>query len=365
MIVAYVSGHGFGHATRTAEVLRRVRELQPQTAITVVSAAPERLFRRAIGEPLSFRTLACDVGLVQKDALTIDTRATVERWKGFARALPDLVDAEWRWLRHVRARVVLGDIPPLAFQAAHEAGVPSVAMANFSWDWIYAHYASREPLLRDAARCSADQYGRASVLLRLPFAGDMSAFPRVEDIGLVAREPGVARAEVRRRLDLGAQAVVLLSFGGFGLPGLDLRFVSSLAGFVFLSTDVVRLIPAPPNLRLLTDEVLDAKELTYQDVVGAADVVVTKPGYGIVSDAIAAGVRMIYTDRGDFPEYDVLVRDMKTSLACVHLDQAELRKGRLGDALRDVMALDPPPAPDLSGGDVAAWRLLELGARGA
>lgn len=365
MIVAYVSGHGFGHATRTAEVLRRVRELQPETPITVVSSAPERLFRKALGQPLAFRTLECDVGLLQKDALAIDEAATAERWKTFSRNLPDLVDAEWRWLRHVGARVVLGDIPPLAFQAAHEAGVPSVAMANFSWDWVYAHYADRQPTLRDAARLCAEQYSRAGVLLRLPFAGELNAFPHIEDIGLVARQPRTPRAEARQRLGLGAQTVVLLSFGGFGLPDLDLSFVSSLRGFVFVSTDRPRASPVPANLRLLTDETLEAKELGYEDVVGAADVVVTKPGYGIVSDAIGAGVRMIYTDRGDFPEYDILVRDMKAWLACVYLSQAELRKGLLGDALRDVLALEPPPAPDLSGTDVAAWRLLELGARGA
>ena len=317
MIVAYVSGHGFGHATRTTEVLRRVRELQPDTPITVVSSAPERLFRKGIGQPFSFRTLECDVGLVQKGALAIDEAATAERWKSYARDLPDLLDGEWRWLRHVGARVVLGDIPPVAFQAAHEAGVPSVAMANFSWYWVYAHYADRQPALREAARRCAEQYGSAGVLLRLPFAGEMSAFPRIEDIGLVARQPRVRRAEARQRLGLGAQTVVLLSFGGFGLPDLDLSFVSSLPSFVFVSTDGPRGGHAPANLRLLTDEILDAKELGYEDIVGAADVVVTKPGYGIVSDAIGAGVRMIYTDRGDFPEYDILVRDMKAWLACV------------------------------------------------
>ena len=33
--------------------------------------------------------------------------------------------------------LVVGDVPPLAFEAAAEAGVDSVAVANFSWDWIY------------------------------------------------------------------------------------------------------------------------------------------------------------------------------------------------------------------------------------
>ncbi len=362
MIVAYVSGHGFGHATRTAAVLRRVRELAPEVPITVVSSAPERLFRRAIPAPLSLRKLECDVGLVQKDALTIDEKATAERWMAFAHDLADLVDGEWRFLHHVGARVVLGDIPPLAFQAAHEAGVPSVAMANFSWDSVYAHYASRNRALRDASRECAQWYSRAGVLMRLPFACEMRAFPRVEDVPLVARRPRMARAEARYRLGLGGETVVLLSFGGFGLPDLDLGPVLPSRDFVFLTTDPVR--AASPNLRIVTDALLDAKELGYEDVVGAADVVVTKPGYGIVSDAIGAGARMIYTDRGDFPEYDVIVRGMKAWLACVYVSQADLRAGRLHAALRDVLALERPRAPDLGGADRVAKRVLEQAAAG-
>ena len=43
MIVVYVSGHGFGHATRVAEVLRVMREREPSVPLTVVSSVPEWL----------------------------------------------------------------------------------------------------------------------------------------------------------------------------------------------------------------------------------------------------------------------------------------------------------------------------------
>ena len=46
----------------------------------------------------------------------------------------------------------------------------------------------------------------------------------------------------------------------------------------------------------------------YEDLVAAVDVVVTKPGYGIIAECIAAGTPMLYTSRGDFREYDLLVR---------------------------------------------------------
>jgi hypothetical protein len=357
MIVAYVSGHGFGHATRVAEVLRRVRELSPEWPITVVSSAPEALFREAISGGFIHRSLECDVGLVQRDALVIDEAATAQAWKIFAADFADLVDHEWRWLRHSGARVVLGDIPPLAFQVAHETGVPSIALANFSWDWIYRHLGSRQPVLREAANQCAEIYQRAGLLLRLPFAGGLTAFPRVQNIPLIARRPRVAKLEARRRLGLGSETAVLLSFGGLGLAGLDPRVLAPYRAFRFLTTEEPA--AAPANVQRLTPEGLAAAGLGYQDVVGAADIVITKPGYGIVSDAIGAGTRIIYTERGDFPEYPVLVGEMAHYIPCAHVSNEDLRAGRIAEAMRQVLAAQVPEPPDLSGADVAAWKILE------
>ena len=328
MIVAYVSGHGFGHSTRTAEVLRAIRERDPSLPIAVVTAAPERLYREAIPGHLVHRPVACDVGLVQRGALLIDEAATLEAWRTFRRDQPARVAREAAWLREWDARVVLADVPPVAFDAAAEAGVPAVGLANFSWDWIYRHLASRQPGLGEAAADCAASYGRASLLLELPFAGDLSAFPRRERIPLVARRPRLPREEARRRLRLPERPAVLLSFGGLGLPGFDPAVLAGLSAYEFLASPPTP--PGPPNLRVLGPEDLAAAGLGYADLVAAADVVVTKPGYGIVSDALAARTRMVYTERGDFPEYPILVEGLSRWIPSRYVSNEDLAAGRMG-----------------------------------
>jgi len=360
LLAVYVSGHGFGHATRTAEVLRSVRARAADLPIVVCTSAPAFLFEGLIAPPLAVRRVECDVGLVQRDALVIDEAGTVAAWRSFMDGWDARVAAEAAWLREAGARLVLGDIPPLAFAAAAEAGVASVALGNFSWDWIYAHLAAREPALVEAAARAGEAYARAELLLRLPFAGDLSAFRRVEDVPLVARKPAVARAEARARLGLDARPAALLSFGGLGLPGLQPAGFGALTGYQVLLTGQPVVGSAPANVRRLDGPALLDAGLEYPDLVGAVDVVVTKPGYGIVSDCIGAGTRLVYTDRGDFPEYPVMVAEMPRYLPAVFASNEEVREGRLRRALEAVQALAFPAPPRTDGASVVADRLLSL-----
>jgi len=360
MLAVYVSGHGYGHSTRTAEVLGAVRARDARLPIAVSTSAPGFLFEGAFAPPLSVRRVECDVGLVQKDALVIDEAGTAEAWRSFRAGWGALVARESAWLREAGARLVLGDIPPLAFAAAAEAGVPSVALGNFSWDWIYGHLAGRVPALAEAAAHAAEAYARADLLLRLPFAGDLSAFRRVEDLPLVVRRPAVARAEARLRLGLDARPVVLLSFGGLGLPGLEPAAYGALADYRFLLTGRAGDQPAPRNLTRVDAAALEKAGLGYPDLVGAADVVVTKPGYGIVTDCIGASTRLVYTDRGDFPEYPIMVAEMPRYLPAVFASNHDVREGRLGPALAAVRARSFPDPPRTDGAAVAALRLLSL-----
>jgi hypothetical protein len=355
VIAAYVSGHGFGHSTRAAEVLRHVRGLEPEIPIAIVTSAPEALYREAVPGPFTLRAMECDIGLAQKGPLVIDHAGTVRRFREFTAGWDAKVDAEADWLRSIGAVAVFGDIPPLAFAAARRAELPSVAMANFSWDWIYAHAAREEPALEEAAAWAARGYRDADLLLRLPFYGDMSVFRSVKDVPLVARRPKVSRGEARRRLGL-REPVVLMSFGGIGDAGVPASALGRLSRYQVV---VAAPLPdAPAHVQVVDREALAGAGLGYIDLVAAADAVVTKPGYGIVSDCLGAGTALVYTDRGDFPEYPILVEQMSRMLPCAYVTREQLLAGDLAAALAAVIDRPVPPPPVLGGAEAAARQLL-------
>jgi L-arabinokinase len=350
VLAAYVSAHGFGHLTRTCEVLAAVRARAPGLKITLMTGAPPMAAQRIAPPGVALRPLAADVGVAQADALTIDEPATVERWRAFDGRFGALVAEEAAFLRDAGARAVLGDVPPLAFAAAAAAGVRALGLANFSWDWIYRHLAQRQPGLALAAERAAAAYASADLLLELPFAGDLAAFPRRERIGMVARCPRLPAGEARRRLGLEGETrpIALVAFGGFPLAGLGSQTYGRDAAVRWLLPEE------------LSETRLASLGLDYPDLMGAADVVVSKPGYGTVTDAIAARTRLVYTDRGDFPEYPVMVVEMPRYLPSVYVSHAELRDATaLSSAVEKVLALPWPEAPDLKGAERAAARVLE------
>ena len=76
--------------------------------------------------------------------------------------------------------------------------------------------------------------------------------------------------------------------------------------------------------------------ISYTDLVAAMDGIITKPGYGIVSDCLVHGTPMVYTDRGPFPEYDILVDEIKRHLPNVYLPSQDLYAGSWKDALQEL-----------------------------
>ncbi|GFP82172.1 l-arabinokinase [Phtheirospermum japonicum] len=147
----YVTGHGFGHATRVLEVL-------------------------------------LDCGAVQADALTVDRFATLEKIAVVPR--DSILATEVEWLKSIDANLVVSDAVPVACRAAADAEISAVCVTNFR---VY-----------DGGRTSQSLY-----YLAVP------AFRDAVDVPLVVRRLHKSRAEVRKELGIEESTKVLIyNFGG-------------------------------------------------------------------------------------------------------------------------------------------------------
>ncbi len=354
-IAAYITGHGFGHATRSAALLAAVAARRPAVRLSVISSAPEWLFRLNLPTPFDYRAEAIDVGTIQRDALSLDCEATLSACDRLLREEPARIAAETDFLRREGVDIVLADIPWAAFPAARRAGIPAIGVSNFSWDWIYGGYLPEYPEFGRVAAAIREAYAQADLFLRLPFHGPCEAFPVIRDIPMIARRARRSREAIRAALSLnGNRPVVLLSFGGFDVQGVDLAQIERLRDYTFLTTQ------APPyplgNVR-----VVPLEGTTYEEVVAQADAVITKPGYGIVADCLANRTPVLFTARGAFAEYPCLVRGLEQFGVCEYISNEDLLSGDWGPGLERLLRR-PQHWPELrsDGAEVAAGILLDL-----
>ncbi len=261
-------------------------------------------------------------------------------------AFPQRIATEVQFLRDRDAAMTLSDLPALGIAAGHAAGLPAVATGNFTWDWIYAHYQGGENV---GAQLGA-VYRNTALALRMPMWGGFETMPKVRDIPFVARQSRRDPEEVRRALGIPVDThVALTSFGGYGLDGLDENALRSIDGYHVL-------LPG-----MIDENAMYDRGYRYEDLVKAVDVVVTKPGYGIISECLANETALLYTSRGDFREYQVLVDAMPALLRCAFIDQADLFAGKWRIHLDWLLAQPAPPTkPPTNGADVAADILLKL-----
>ncbi len=308
--------------------------------------------------PYALHAGVYDPGIAQTDSLTHDDDSTLREVVAFYRDFDGRVDAEVEQLRDQDVELIVGDIAPIAFPVATRLGIPSIAIGNFTWDWIYegyTHFRQHAPEVIDTIRSA---YRQATLALRLPFSHEFTVFPHVRDLPLVARRASRSRSDTRRHFGLPQDSrVALLSFGGYGLSSLNLANLGDLQGWTLVVTDhsIKSDERAFSNVHWIGEEDLVSSGFRYEDLVAAADVVVTKPGYGIMAECHANGAAILYTSRGDFREYDLLVSEMPKYLRCAFISQEDLFAGRWQHALNALVA--SPPATgrlDLTGAETAA-----------
>jgi len=341
-----VSGHGFGHASRVIEVINALIDRRPDLQIILRSSVAPWLVQRTVRHGVELMPAEVDTGAVQLDSLRLDPVATIERAEAFMSTFDQRLAGEAALLRDRGAALVVADLPALGIAAGAAVGVPTIAFGNFTWDWIYEYYEGGDAV----ARRIGELYSRATAAFRLPMWGGFATMPAVRDVPFVARRSNRNPQDVRRTLGIPLEArAVLLSFGGYGLDGLNTEALAHLPGYHVL-------LPG-----MIDEQALYRAGYRYEDLVRAVDVVVTKPGYGIISECLANETAMLYTSRGRFREYDVLVAAMPAFLRCQFIDHDDLFAGRWAPHLDELLSQPPPPTrPQTNGAQVVADLLEEM-----
>lgn len=338
MILFYVTGHGYGHARRMAQVIAALRARDPGIPIRVRSGAPARLF-----EPLAAAHVAhsqIDPGPVEADALTIDRAASLRHLLQFMDRREETIAAELAAVRAIAPELIVADIPFLAGDVAAIAGVPCVGISNFTWDWIFdelfggdSHYRAVAPVIRAG-------YAKLHALLELPFGITCPSIERKIRMPLIAAHSDCTRADVSSRIGIApadSRPRVLIGMRG----GMEAQTLGNAAAnaprFLFLYPGDP---PPDPPANLLPVRL--GSELKFSDLLRGSDIVVSKLGYGVLSECISANVRLLWPPRQGFAEDAVTSAQAPRYLRMLPIPRSAFEAGNWRDGLNALMEVPEP-----------------------
>ncbi|NUN97899.1 MAG: hypothetical protein HUU16_17185 [Candidatus Omnitrophica bacterium] len=343
----YIDSHGFGHSTRSMAL---IEAFPPDWDFLLRSNAPDWLFEKELHRPHKQFPSPLDIHPKHSTGYRIDPAATRHAAARKVAEADNLLASEADWLREEGVDLVLSDISPLAIAAARRAGLPAYGVSNFTWDWIF------EPLFvgfgpDGVVQTLREMMGEATANFRLPFS-DPGTFPfgSVES-PLLVRHPRKPREAAREEYGFEAEVrYFVVTFGGIereipNLPRLKdfepLQFVRvARPGELSPGLAKKELIRHPLARNFW---ILHAPDLYHPDLVLAADGVVTKPGYGILSECMATATPILLDSREDFREFEVVKRVVANYPQVAVLESRKVEELDLGEALEKVLASPPRP----------------------
>ena len=353
-VAYYITAHGYGHGTRSCDILTALHSAAPDLQIIVKTDLPLAFMQSRLPSPINIIPSAFDVGLIQKDSIQIDLEASIEAVECLYAHECCLIAGEMEFIDRENIGVVVADIPAIPLETAKRAGVPAIATGNFGWDWIYSDFVKFDPRWQRYVDSFRNAYQQTDLLLRQPFAEPMAAFPNQIDLPLLA-EPGTDCREMiaeHSGADPGKKWV-LLSFTSLNLDIHALENLSHLRRCELFSVEPLEW----PDSAI---KCLKRSPLGFANILASMDVVITKPGFGIVSECIANNKPIIYSERDNFLEYPVLVEGIEKYCRHAFIPGTELYAGGLGRALQEIEDA-PAPTEDIprGGSEIAARHILQ------
>jgi len=353
LIWCAISGHGYGHAAQVVPVLNALGSLVPGLTSILRTTVPASFFRDRLAIQWEISPAQQDIGCIQDGPLKIDIDATWAAHQRFHETWEAHLSNEVAAMQKASPALVIADTPYLAIEAGSRAQIPTVALASFTWDLVlkeYCHASDRSQ--QQLIQCIRGSYAKALMALRITPAPRIDAFSRMIDIGPIASPASPERDRLASALALAPnERTVLVGFGGVPLTSLPLEQMEQLRHYCFLIDG-----PVPPGYsRIHSTETLP---FSFKTLLASVDVIMTKPGYGTIVEAVALQQPVVYVRRYNFADEPPLVDYLHRYGRGVELSIDDFTQGRWEPTLRQALASPAPSLPPPPTGAVEAAEVL-------
>lgn len=289
-IAFYISDHGFGHASRNIPIIRYILEVKNNIKIYIKTGINQGLFIKDSIKDLKnsknvvFEFKNMDIGLVlKKNSLDIDQEKLEKKVEEYISTWNELKENESIFFKNNEIDLVISDIVPWVFECSNELGINSILISNFTWVDIYKEYLSKEICNKYKL-----EYKKANnVFLYDLYIKSMREYlNNYEEVKLLCRKFNLEKVKkIKERYN---KPIVFVSVG----RSVDINEELNVRGlnYNFICTEGI-------NLKGDNVEYLPKETDNTQDYIMASDYIITKAGWGTVSEALIGNKKIALISR--------------------------------------------------------------------
>ncbi|WP_455930923.1 glycosyltransferase [Priestia aryabhattai] len=318
-VAYYISDYGYGHATRSTAIIRELLKGNDQIEIIICHSFAIEFLRQSFihEERVTFREVSTDVGYVlQENSLEPDDDLLNDKVASYVSGFFIKLRQEMCFMKAANVSFVISDISPLGIASAAALNVPSLGISNFTWFTAYEGLVEKRLLA-----FLKNQYKQMTYQLSLACSGEPDwGIKENRSVGFYAREvktPEVQR--IRKQIDPSGKSHII--YFGLGMK-VDIDTLAELP--LWHSPNCKFIVSSNVQVRHPNVYKIPEGEIETQHYVAAADLVMTKAGWGTISEAVCAGVPLLIMNRTSMKEDRHTIHYLIRHHLCELLDWEEL-----------------------------------------
>lgn len=242
----------------------------------------------------------------------------------------------------------------MGIAAAQEAGIPSVLIENFTWDWIYEGYLEIDGRMQKYIDYLAPLFAHADY--RIQTEPVCHYVHNAISILPVARQPKITAQEVRQGLQVSEEEkIILLTMGGTVWEYSFLYALVRHKRFSFIIPGVSdkfekkgKLIQLPLNFYL-----------PFPDIINACDGIVGKEGYSTATEVYYTGIPFMYMIRPLFRESQALKKHIELHMSSIEITPEQFIQGEWLSKLEQLLEMPRLIRPRTENGADQAARFIK------
>jgi len=278
-ILYFVSDHGLGHLTRSIAIMREFSD----EAEFVIRNSNTQFIEESLPNAKAISGKTDQGTLSQNNGISIDwekSKIAIDTWYD---EFDSTLIKEQEIISKINPDLIITDVSPLPLPISKKLDIPSIVISNFTWIDMFSNIPGFQN------NFLSELYQNASMCIQLPLSTPMSIFKNKQKIGLVSKKPTKSKDYVRKTLGVEESKFLIL---------------------INLPSNFTINVPSEPNIQIVTtgakinsaNSIMIQPWVEGQNLIASSDLVVSKCGYGMISECLTNGVPIKFLMDNEHPE---------------------------------------------------------------